>query len=159
MRRLDFLPVESKGLQRRGMDSSPSPPLQYRDATHDCNLLLKMSNQTPLTHRVNRRGGHLTPTGIEGCSRPRKHEEARLTPRGKQGPAAQRNGPFTIAISLNTGRHPISVIDIKKQADPKRPTCFHLHLYLCCFPVNFIFICFMCKHEGPGNSGVIAKTW
>ncbi|MEW5568486.1 hypothetical protein ABGT17_07410 [Rossellomorea marisflavi] len=32
MRRLDFLPVESKGLQRRGTDPSPSPFLHYREA-------------------------------------------------------------------------------------------------------------------------------
>ena len=49
--------------------------------------------------RVHWSGRYLTPTGIEGCSRPRKNEEARLTPRGKQVPAAQRNGLFHIAIS------------------------------------------------------------
>jgi hypothetical protein len=159
MRRLDFLPVESKGLQRRETDPSPSPSLQHPDATHDPLSSLKIPTGTPLTHRVNRSGRLLTPTGNEESSRPRKHEEARLTPRGKQGPAVQRNGLFAIAIPLNTWRHPISVIDIKKQADPKRPACSHIYLYPCCFPVDFIFICFMCKHEGPCNTCVISKTW
>ena len=158
MRRLDSLPVESKGLQRRGTDPSPSISLQHPDATHDPLSSLKIPTGTPLTHRVNRSGRLLTPTGNEECSRPRKHEEARLPPRGKQGPAAQRNGPFSITISSIPGGPPYLPL-IKKQADPKRPACSHIYLYPCCFPVDFIFIRFLCKHERPGNTGIIPKTW
>ncbi len=44
--------------------------------------------------RVDWSGRHLTPTGVEERSRPRRRyvEEARLPPRGKQVPAAERNG-------------------------------------------------------------------
>ncbi len=121
MRRLDSLPVESKGPQRRGTDSSTLPFPLYQEALMIVSPSLKNSTGTPLTHRVNRRGRHLTPTGIEGCSRPRKRRSwggSTSSPWKARAYSAEERNLLHHHL-LNTGRNPISVIDIKKRLIPK----------------------------------------
>ncbi|MGX1262902.1 hypothetical protein RKD55_000706 [Rossellomorea marisflavi] len=55
---------------------------------------------------------------IAGRVRPRKHEEAHRTPRGKRAPAAKRNGPLSSLHPITKGWNQFSISSPPKQKNP-----------------------------------------